>query len=95
MKWLSAAVLIALFAAASIFTYARYKKLELQEYCAQLQKFVELPKIREQAKSLGFNVEQEAFVQMRITPMKWLPSPPTCRVFFNPERMLEYRVWQD
>jgi hypothetical protein len=95
MKWLGVAILIFVLTAASFFTYARYKKLELQEYCAQLQKYVELPRIREQAKSLGFHVEQEAFIQMRITPLKWMPSPPTCRVFFNPDRMMEYRVWQD
>ncbi len=95
MRWLSVSILIILLASASLFTFARYRKTLLKEYCAKLPKYVELSKVREEALGLDFHVELEAHIQMKISPSRWYFFPPTCRVFFNPERTLEYRVWQD
>lgn len=75
--------------------YFQTRNQELGKLCSHLNKGLEMAEVREKAREMGFEPKLEAFAQMRIESTPWHPDPPQCRVFFNSNRTLEYRVWQE
>ncbi len=94
MRWFYVSIGLCLTATAAWFVYLGQETRELQVFCSRLALGATVVQVRESAQEEGFLPKMEPYAQMRIEPATWMPRPPSCRVFFNRERTIEYRVWQ-
>ena len=91
--FLALALALAIFS--GVFGYSHFQAQRLHGFCTNLTLGTDIAKVREMAQQQGFDALMDPHAQMRIELTGAHISPPKCRVFFNPERNVEYRIWQE
>lgn len=97
MRWVYTSIILGVLLIAGIATDLGIQNRRLQAFCQELGPGRDVVQVRKSAQVSGFKPRMEPFSQMRIESPHWgwHLSPPSCRVFFNQERTVEYRVWQN
>lgn len=74
--------------------YSQHRKLS--RFCMGVQVGTSISQVREAAQRQDLDPRMEPFAQMSVEPLFWpLPAKvPSCRVFFNKSRFVEYRLLQ-
>jgi hypothetical protein len=72
--------------------YLFQRSRELDRFCRRLPLGLSMAQVREAARDRGFESRMEPYGQMRIEPAFWPVSPPSCRVIFNAEKTVGYRL---
>ena len=76
----------------SAYSHFHDQAVNLEKFCQTVPIGATDVEVRKSAQALGFTPTMEPFAQMRIQPWEKLLPPPSCRVFFNRARTVEYRV---
>jgi hypothetical protein len=95
MRWFYFALFMSVATAAGAGGYLYRQSDRLDEFCAKLPLGASVVEVRKSAQRQGFESSMEPYTQMRIKPKHWHLAPPSCRVFFNRDRTVEYRLLQD
>lgn len=93
-RWFGASIILAV-VAASLWGYSLYQReARLSSFCSELPLGRAINEVREDAKKHGLVPRMEPYAQMRVEDEGWpfVPKSPACRVFFNRERTVEYRI---
>jgi|GEM_PF-4287861 len=75
-------------------TYLGTERSRLETFCKDLPLGASFVQVRKSAQKLGFEPQMESFSQLRITPRFWHAAPPSCRVFFNRDQAVQFRIAQ-
>lgn len=91
MKHLFLALLVLVSVIGGAFGYLHWQLDRLETFCGSLPQGWGAAQVREAAEEQGFRSAMEPYTQMRITPALYDPSERSCRVFFNRERVVEFK----
>jgi hypothetical protein len=94
MKWFYLSIALCLISAAAGAGYLYQGTRDLDSFCSGVPLGATVAQVRKAAQRQGFESFMEPFTQMRIRPLRWHMSPPSCRVFFNRDRTVEFRQLQ-
>ena len=94
MKLVWASIAVAVAVVATVVAHFVTESRELRDFCQSLPVGMAITEVREAATEKGFDPRMEPYSQMRIEPTGWHYARPSCRVFFNKDRTIEYRVFQ-
>lgn len=94
MRWFYLALILSLTSAGGAWSWLEMERKELKKLCQTLPLGATISEVRKSARARGFEPKMDPFAQMRIEPSFWHSSPPSCRVFFNRARTVEYRLLQ-
>ncbi len=94
MRWLISSIILGLFITLSLLSYPLYQEQKVQSFCSGLPIGLSIADLRESTEEQGFDAKMEPFAQMTIQSSVWEPAKHSCRVFFNSERTVEYKIWQ-
>jgi hypothetical protein len=80
----------------SVAAYLGFERHELNRFCDRVHLGDTVAGVRKLAELEGFEPELEPYAQLRIQSRvwSWNRNAPSCRVFLNAARTVEYRVWQ-
>ena len=90
-----AALVLSVLSATGWMAHRSFEASDLNRFCAHVPLGATIVQVREAAADEGFSSRMEPFVQMRITPTGLHAAPPSCRVFFNNNQVVEYRALQE
>lgn len=94
MRGYQATLLLTLIVFAGAGGYLELEARKLRRFCGTIAQGQTIAQVRETAQELGYSSAIEPFAQMRISPRLGDPAGRSCRVFFNKEQTVEYRVFQ-
>ncbi len=97
MRWYWLAVAFAFLSAGGAAFVLVRDHGRLADFCRDVELGEDLARIRRLAYREGFEPRIEPHAQMRVVARSWSywhQSPPSCRIFFNDSRTVEYRIWQ-
>ena len=94
MRWFYFSFLLLFVVICGGFGFISHTNQGLNDLCQRLTSGQSVAEVRDLATQSGFETKMEAFIQMKIEPPFWEPLTPSCKVFFNRNQTVEYRVWQ-
>ena len=94
MRWLVTAVILAFLAAGGAYGVLARDRGRLREFCDGLELGTSILDVRRVAKRGGFRSTLEPHGQVRVELGYSSILPGSCRIFFNPNRTLEYRKFE-